>query len=233
MRIRSHQNVYQLTYWPNLFPINVYIVEYDDHLILVDTGIQAMVTGILNFADQLAKPIRHILITHCHGDHIGGLEALKKALPNAAFYVSKRESRLFDGDFSVETHEPQQPIKGGIPKHKISYDITLEDGDHIEGICCISIPGHTPGQMAYYVEAAGILLVGDALQSRGGLAVAGTINWTFPFPALATWSKPLAVKSAELILALSPEVIGCGHGDMIHNPTVPLTQAINRSKTAR
>jgi glyoxylase-like metal-dependent hydrolase (beta-lactamase superfamily II) len=232
MRIKQYHNIYQLTYWPNLFPVNVYIVELPDRLILIDTGIQAMAKEIIAFSEQLAKPIDKILLTHCHGDHIGGLAMLRKALPEAVCYVSKRESRLLNGDFTLDADEPQIPIKGGVPKHPVAYDQTLQDGEILAGIQCLCVPGHTPGHMAFWIEAARAIIVGDALQSRGGLAVAGTVNWTFPFPALATWSKSRAIESAERIYAMSPDVIGCGHGDMIFKPEQALKRAIARSRAA-
>lgn len=229
MRTIQYHSVYQLTYLPKLFPVNVYIVEYPDRLYLIDTGLEAMVKGILAFSEKKGKPIEKILITHSHADHIGGLEALKKALPNAKVYVSERDGRFLSGDFSLDANEPQLSLKGGYPKKPIAFDAVLRDGDVLDDIRCVALPGHTPGLMGYFVEKDRVCLVGDAIQTRGGLAVAGVVNLTFPFPALATWSKALAVESAEKLAVLEADVIGCGHGEFLHAPQKALKEAIKRA----
>lgn len=56
----------------------------------------------------------------------------------------------------------------------------------------VGTPSHTPGQIALFDPRDGSLIAGDAFQTRAGVAVSGTIRLLFPFPALATWSRPLA-----------------------------------------
>lgn len=73
----------------------------------------------------------------------------------------------------------------------------LGDGDSVGSLKAISTPGHTPGHMAFLDERSGILIAGDAWQTRGGLAVSGVLKPWFPFPAMATWSKELALKAPK------------------------------------
>lgn len=61
---------------------NVYVVQTDDGLLLVDTGIPPMTRRVLRFIQRLgyaAGDVRHIVITHCDVDHIGGAAALRRA----------------------------------------------------------------------------------------------------------------------------------------------------------
>ncbi|HIV82285.1 MAG TPA: hypothetical protein H9994_06195 [Candidatus Salinicoccus merdavium] len=46
----------------------------------------------------------------------------------------------------------------------------------------------------------GFIFAGGAFQTKGGLAVSGTLNITFPFPKFSTWSYETAVNSTELII---------------------------------
>lgn len=231
MRIVKYKSLYQLTIMPNLFPVNVYVIEEEKTLTLIDTGLPMMVPKILRFSYSLNKPITKILLTHCHDDHIGGLIMLKKELPNAKVFVPERESRFMKGDFSLDPGEPNLPLKGGYPKKVIPIcDETIKHGDQIGSLTAIWTPGHTPGMTSYWIAQDKIIIVGDELQTKGGLAIAGVINWSFPFPAMATWSKTTAIKSAEKILQSSPEVIAPGHGNLLHNPTLELEKAINKAK---
>lgn len=231
MRIVNYKSLYQLTIMPNFFPVNVYVIEEEKTLTLIDTGLSMMVPKILRFSDSLNKPITRILLTHCHTDHIGGLSMLKEALPNAKVIVPERESRFMNGDFSLDPDEPNLPLKGGYPKKVIPIcDETIVHGDQIGALTAIWTPGHTPGTTSYWSAQDRILIVGDALQTKGGLAIAGMINWSFPFPAMATWSKALAIKSAEKILEIEPEVIAPGHGNLLHKPLLELEKAIRKVK---
>lgn len=74
------------------------------------------------------------------------------------------------------------------------------------------------------------IFAGDAFQTKGGLEVSGTLNITFPFPKLATWSYEMAVHSAELIIDKSPAALYVGHGEMVEDPVEAMKQAV---KTAR
>lgn len=227
MRQTNFKSVYQLTYLPNLFPVNVYLIDEGNELTLIDTGLSAMVPEIIAFSSKLKKTITKIVLTHCHMDHIGGLKLLKSELPDAKIIVPYREARFLNGDYSLDQNEPDLPLKGGYPKNQIiHYDETVKDGDRIGSLTVISTPGHTPGSTSYFSEKNGVILVGDALQVKGGLAVAGKVNLTFPFPALATWSKELSLQSAKRIAALNPQVIGSGHGNLLYDPKQALEQAI-------
>src|SRR5512142_1892393 len=76
-----------------LFPINCYLVREDDGLTLVDTNWTKMAQPILEAAAKLGAPIRRIVLTHSHGDHVGSLDDLRKELPEAKVLLSAREAR--------------------------------------------------------------------------------------------------------------------------------------------
>lgn len=66
------EHVWSLKAW--VIPIHVWIVIEEDGFTLVDAGIPMMAKGIMKFIKQLnAGPLRRILLTHGHSDHVPGL----------------------------------------------------------------------------------------------------------------------------------------------------------------
>jgi hydroxyacylglutathione hydrolase len=113
--------------------------------VVVDPGEAAPVQFAL---DELALALVGILVTHHHGDHIGGIDELRDRL-HGPVWGPRRES----------IPQPYTP---------------LDDGDHIEALGLdfevIDVPGHTAGHIAYYAAQAPdapILFCGDTLFSCG------------------------------------------------------------------
>lgn len=229
MRMTRHEQVYQLTFMPTMFPVNCYLVEEEKSLTLIDAAVPGNAEAILKAAKQIGKPITRIVLTHAHGDHIGALDALRKQLTDATVYISARDSRLLNGDRSLDSNEPETPIKGGVPKPgKIATrpDVLLQDGDRVGSLLAIATPGHTPGSMSFLDSRSHALIAGDAFQVRGGIAVSGQVRWKFPFPAMATWNKIESLRSAMKLLKLKPSLLAVGHGDLIVQPEAMMELAI-------
>jgi len=125
--------------------------------VVVDPGEAGPVIEALEAdGQQLAA----ILITHKHGDHVGGLRQLKARWPEAVVYGPAHES---------------------IP----GLERTVKEGDRLcpEGLAAefsvFEVPGHTEGHLAYYCEqgAAPVLFCGDTLFSIGcGRVFSGTFE---------------------------------------------------------
>ncbi|SFS62883.1 MBL fold metallo-hydrolase [Marininema halotolerans] len=228
MRIQREWFVNQLTFFPNLFPVNCYLVEEEDGLTLIDTALPFSAKPILQAAKQIGKPILRICLTHSHSDHVGALDSLKEALPTVPIYVSHREARLMNGDHTLDDDEPQTPIRGGFSsKLKTRPDHFLHEGIRIGSLLAIETPGHTPGSMSFIDTRNDAMIVGDAIQTRGGIAVAGTLRPFFPFPAFATWNHEKAVESARHIRDCTPSLLACGHGQMLKKPLDAIDLAIS------
>ena len=227
MKMVQEQTIYQLAFMPRLFPVNCYFVEEEDSLTLIDAAMPYSANTILKAARKMGKPITRIVLTHAHNDHIGALDTLKQMLPDAIVYISERDSRLIDGDLTLDPDEPQTPIRGGVPKEiKTRADVLLQDGDRIGSLLAIAAPGHTPGSMAFLDTRNKILLAGDAFQTRSGLAVSGQLRPWFPFPAMATWNKIKALESARKLRSCQPALLAVGHGELLKQPCMALDQAI-------
>ncbi|MBA2174935.1 MBL fold metallo-hydrolase [Halobacillus locisalis] len=230
MKVTNVRHLYQLAFIPNLFPVNCYLVEEEDHLTLIDAAMPYSAKAILKTARQIGKPIEKIIITHAHSDHVGALDALTEALPNAEVLMSEREAKLLSGDTSLEKGE-RNPIKGGVPKNvRTQVSSFLKEGDRVGSLQVVHAPGHTPGMIALFDTRDQSLIVGDAIQTRGGIAVSGDLRLAFPFPAWATWDKQAAIQTAEKLMDLKPSMLAVGHGSLLHDPVEPVNKAIRRAK---
>ncbi|WP_442604190.1 MBL fold metallo-hydrolase [Paenibacillus sp. KN14-4R] len=231
MRITRQHTIYQLTFMPRFFPVNCYIVEEENELTLIDAALPYSVKGILAAAVKIGKPITRIVLTHAHGDHIGALEALTKLLPDAKVHISARDARLLAGDATLDPSEPQNPIRGSLPKKPMPKpDILLQDGDRIGSLLAVATPGHTPGSMSFLDTRNHAMIAGDAFQLRGGIAVSGQMRPWFPFPAMATWSKEVSLASACKIRDFKPTLLAVGHGKILPNPEAAINQAISTAE---
>ncbi|MBI3972622.1 MAG: MBL fold metallo-hydrolase [Chloroflexi bacterium] len=168
------EHLVQLERFGRLFPVSCYFVREDDGLTLVDTGLSGNAARILDAARALGAPIRRLALTHPHADHAGSLDALHAALPDAEVLLSGRDARIVRGDRSLDPAEPQAPLRGSWPHLTTPPTRELRDGDRVGSLQVIATPGHTPGSLSFFDLRDGSLLVGDALQTRAGLAVAET-----------------------------------------------------------
>lgn len=196
---------------------------------MIDAAMPFSLKGIMDTEAKLNKKLTRMILTHAHDDHIGALDGLKSNVQRLRC-TSLSEIRHYYVEI-VREGEPQTPIKGGVPK-KIATkpDVLLHEGDTIGSLTAIHTPGHTPGSMSFLDSRSGAVIVGDALQTFRGTAVAGTIIPLFPFPAMATWNKAQALNSAIKLLELSPALLAVGHGNLLKAPKQEMEKAIRKAQ---
>lgn len=233
MKMIRYDHIVQLTFFPRLFPVNCFLVEEQDDLTLVDAALPFSAKAIVQAAERIGKPIRRIVLTHAHDDHVGALDRLKQMLPEAEVAISARDARLLAGDVTLDPGEPPTPIRGGVPKAvRTRPDRLLADGERIGSLRAVAAPGHTPGLLAFLDERSGALLAGDAFQTRGGIAVSGQRKVLFPFPAWATWHAETALASARRLQELRPSLLAVGHGMPLQRPAAAIDRAIREAEAA-
>jgi glyoxylase-like metal-dependent hydrolase (beta-lactamase superfamily II) len=152
----------------------------DDEITLIDTGSTGSGARILAAVEELGRSpeeIKHIVITHYHLDHVGGLPELQNWIP-ARTGVHLAEAP------HVESDEPlpnpfTHPLLARICEPYLLWndpgaarvDVVLNDGDELPvlgGMRIVHAPGHTAGSISIHFPNRGVLLVGDAMQYKFG-----------------------------------------------------------------
>ena len=209
--------------------VNAYLVPEEDGLTVVDTMLWGGAKPILAAAERLGAPIVRIALTHGHGDHIGSLDALHAAVPDAEVIISARDARLLVKDLSLDPGEPQVKIRGMIPGAETKPTRTVSGGDDIGSLEVVPTPGHTPGHVAFLDRRDGTLLCGDVYTTIGGVATTTGRNLRFPLAISATWHGPTELESARALKALDPKRLAPGHGKVVESPTAAMGAAIAKA----
>lgn len=215
--------------------VNCYLVRDEDGLTLVDAAVPGSEEAILEAAAAMEAPLRRVVLTHAHPDHVGALDALAARVGGLEVQVGAREARLLAGDRTLDpTERPDAAAKlrGGTPKVRTRPTRLLADGDRVGSLRVVASPGHTPGHLAFLDERDGTLYAGDALHTVGRLLVSGTFYWRFPISPLVTWHRPTAVASAERLRALRPTRVAAGHGAVAEAPDADMAAAIHEACAA-
>jgi glyoxylase-like metal-dependent hydrolase (beta-lactamase superfamily II) len=222
---RHTENLVRLT---RLGAVNAFLVVEDDGLTLVDTMLPRSESGILDAARELGRPIVRIALTHAHGDHIGSLDKLAAALPDAEVLISARDERLLRKDKTMDPGEPESKLRGSYPGAKTRPTATFTAGERVGSLEIHAAPGHTPGQVAFLDPRDGTLYCADAYSTLGGVATTARTNPRFPLPALATWNRPTALETARALRTLDPARLAPGHGKVVEAPGAAMDRAIAR-----
>lgn len=214
----------QLTY---VKLVNAYLVMEDDGLTLIDTAMGGAHKGILAAAQALGAPIRRIVLTHAHVDHVGTLDTLAPELAEAEILIGDREARLLAGDKSLDPDEPKGRLNS-FKTTKTQPTRTVTAGDRIGSLQVLAAPGHSPGQIALLDTRDRTLIAGDAYITVGSVATSAKGDWHFPFPAIGAWHRPTALQTAHELRALDPSRLAAGHGLVIEAPVPMMDAAIAR-----
>jgi glyoxylase-like metal-dependent hydrolase (beta-lactamase superfamily II) len=208
--------------------VNAWLVTEDDGLTLIDTTMKGAGKRIIAAADGLGAPITRIVLTHAHGDHIGALDELATALPDAEVIISARDARLLHKDLSLDPGEPERKLSGSYPGAKTMPTRTVGHGDRIGSLEVIATPGHTPGHIALLDSRDRTLYCGDVYSTLGGVASSAKANPRFPLVRMGTWSPEIDLESARALRALDPARLAPGHGKLVEAPAAAMDAAIAR-----
>jgi glyoxylase-like metal-dependent hydrolase (beta-lactamase superfamily II) len=152
------------TFW---LETQAFLVCGQGKIILVDTGYGRNLFDNLQSLNVSPGQIDAVLLTHMHGDHIGGLLREGKIMfPNADLYVAQPEY-----DYWIKSENQLALSVLAAYKEQLKLFVPEELGnvktDLFPGIQGIAAYGHTPGHTAYMIESedAQLLIWGDLVHS--------------------------------------------------------------------
>lgn len=153
---------------------NVFILETDSSLFMIDAGYPRHEKAILDSISAFKKQLKLIILTHGHFDHYGCAKAVKDKTGAPigvhrldAKYVCEAATPIDRVNFVGFFGRLVLPLAEKIWRpDKLCPDIIFNDGDSLNrfGLRAkiIHTPGHTPGSLSVIVEDS-IAFVGDLI----------------------------------------------------------------------
>ena len=176
---------------------HIYFVgDPNEHMVVVDTGepFRSWTRQILDFYSELGKPrISAILITHGHGDHIGGLDRLQEEFGCVVRCHPKLEPSLshrLGGNVEKLRSRELGSVGGGV---KLRAYFT---------------PGHEDDHVCYYMPGGKVLFSGDTILGNSSSSVRNLKQY---------------MASLDILAGLKPDMICPGHGQVINNGIARVT----------
>ena len=207
MRLTDH--VYLLSGFAYGLHPNVYGIDTQEGMILIDTGLNE--EDLICIRDRLRewrlenKPIIAVLITHAHFDHSGNAHAFRRggaricAGDGDAQGIELGDDRTIAYTYSME-FPPCQVDEVLRDNQRISFG-----GIEFE---CIHVPGHSRGSMAYAAQIDGksVLFTGDFIQAKENMQIA-----KLGFSGGEDYDPQAYLSSLNKIRRRHPDIVLGGH----------------------
>lgn len=202
-----------------------YLMVQDGRAAFIDTGTNFAVPRLLAMLEVLRMPrdaVDHVIPTHVHLDHAGGVGALMQALPAATAWVHPRGARhlvdpgaLYQGALAVYGQAEMDRSYGRLVPVPADRVRTTADGGVIElagrPIAVADTPGHARHHHCLWDEVSRGWFTGDTfgLSYREFDTAAGA--WIVPTSTPVQFEPEVLRASVERLLARDPACMYLTH----------------------
>jgi glyoxylase-like metal-dependent hydrolase (beta-lactamase superfamily II) len=201
--------------------VHAFLLDDGNGLTLIDTMYDDDARHVLAELTSIGKTpadVKHIILTHAHKSHVGGVAALKKA-SGATVYSHDWEVDIIAGrrEASRVSAFPKKPLAVyklqlglalGLGKHAAcEVDRRLKAGDRVGPLEVVETPGHTPGSLSFWWPERRALFAGDVIATWPDFAA----GW----PGL-TLDNDRNLRSVHQLTDFgNAEILCVGHGEPI------------------
>ena len=195
----------------------IYLIDFASDLVLIDAGAGRSSAQIVRNIEMLGfnpANISHLILTHCHIDHIG----------SAPFFKERYGTKILIHELDAKALETGDSLKTAANWYGTTFPPTKVDhklaGSHeilkfgAEELHCLHTPGHTPGSIAVYLDRGGKRVL-------FGQDIHGPFNAQFGSD-IEAWKK-----SMRILLALNADILCEGHFG-IYQPNDNVREYIER-----
>ena len=162
--------------------VNVMLLERGGERILIDTGTGQNLVPTLEALGVAPSSVNAVLLSHYHGDHVGGVSADGTLnFPNATHYFPQAEwdflqSAPGDNEGAQTALSKLQPA---VDAGQIAYFMGGEEP--VSGVEAVDAFGHTPGHTVFMVGSSGESLLHIADTATHALISPLHPEWAFAF----------------------------------------------------
>jgi hydroxyacylglutathione hydrolase len=202
--------------------VNAYILGD----VLVDAGYK--LNGGRATTAARSRDVTSHALTHGHPDHAGGSPQVMRELGldglavGAADAGDVRRGGIDPPERTLGALKPLGRRLGSFPASRVARE--LREGDVVgPGFVVLDVAGHSPGHVAFWREADGVLIAGDVFFNMNLLTTAPGLRQP---PGAFTPDPAENRRSMRRLAALEPRVAGFGHGPVVHDAAPKLAAAV-------
>ena len=224
---------------------NVYMVVTPAGNVIIDTALADLAPEAKKLlVEESHVPVKYIILTHGHADHIGGIQLWKEAgtqiIAQRNYVEFVNYTARLEGFFAPRNSAASSHLQEGVGPWAGNYgakiDPTVLFDEKYEftlgGVAfeLFSTPGETPDHLTVWIPAYKTAFIGD---NYAGISLPEPMS--FPNLYALRGTKPRWaldwISSIDKVLALKPEVVLSGHGDPIFG-NAEITRRLTRFRNA-